>query len=517
MTGVLALLLTVAATAVTAYRWLRVAQVEHYLPGSVTLVAARWWSGLLVNAAIAVVAVAVLVLGTIGGFVALVLVAVGPLGLPVVGRTSKMRPTRRLRTAAIKWLALQVALVAFLTIGMGLPVAMSGAIGAILVPAVIDLALWLLRPVEDFVSARWAQRASQRVEEVAPIVVAITGSYGKTTTKALVAHLLSGSKTVLASPASWNNRAGLAKAVNEQLTPGTQVFVAEMGTYGPGEIADMCRWFPPQVSVITAIGPVHLERFGSLDRTLSSKAEIVAGAADVVLNVDDERLAGLADRLTTAPAGATGAPVPGPRVWRCSAQSLTADVGVIPADDGSVRVTVRGIRVADLSNPAAAPTNLACAIAAAMACGLSREEIAARLAQPLPVPDHRLSKTTGVKGFTILDDTFNANPAGALRALDVLRATPAKGKRVVVTPGMVELGALQDEANEAFAAATSEVASQLVVVGLTNRRSLLRGAKSAGLETVTMHNRDAAVEWVKSTLGPDDVVLYENDLPDTYP
>ena len=514
MTGILAGLLTIAATAVTAYRWLRVAQVEHYLPGSVTLVAARWWSGLPVNAVIAVVALAVLVLGPLGGFVSLVLVAVGPLGLAIVGRTSKMRPTRRLRTLAGTWLALQIALVAFLTIGMGLPLAMSGAIGAILVPAVLDLALRLLQPAENFVSARWARQASQRLSEVSPTVVAITGSYGKTTTKALVAHLLAGAKTVLATPASWNNRAGLAKAVNEQLTPGTEVFVAEMGTYGPGEIADMCRWFPPQVSVITAIGPVHLERFGSLDRTLSSKAEIVAGAADVVLNVDDERLAGLADRLTV---GDGTSEVSGPRVWRCSSESLSADVGVIPADDGSVRVTVRGIRVADLSNPSVAPTNLACAIAAAMACGLSREQVAARLTQPLPVPDHRLSKSTGAKGFTILDDTFNANPAGALRALEVLRATPAKGKRVVVTPGMVELGPVQDEANEAFAAASSEVASHLVVVGLTNRRALLRGAKSAGLETVTMHNREAAVEWVKSTLGPDDVVLYENDLPDTYP
>ena len=514
MTGLLAAVLTIAATAVTAYRWLRVAQVEHYLPGSVTLVAARWWSGLLVNAVIAVLAVAVLVLGTVGGFVSLILAAAGPLGLPLVGRTSKMRPTRRLRTLAIKWLAMQIALVAFLTIGMGLPLAMSGAIGVILVPAMIDLALWLLRPVENFVSARWARQASQRLAEVDPVVVAITGSYGKTTTKALVSHLLSGSKTVLATPASWNNRAGLAKAVNEQLAPGTELFVAEMGTYGPGEIADMCRWFPPQVSVITAIGPVHLERFGSLDRTLSSKAEIIQGAADVVLNVDDERLAALADRLSAAP---TAPSESGPRVWRCSSESLSADVGVIPADDGSVRVTVRGIRAADLSNPGVAPTNLACAIAAAMACGLSREQVAARLAQPLPVPDHRLSQSTGAKGFTILDDTFNANPAGALRALGILRSTPAKGKRVVVTPGMVELGPVQDEANEAFAAAASEVASQLVVVGLTNRRSLLRGAKSAGLETVTVHNREAAVEWVKATLGPDDVVLYENDLPDTYP
>ena len=513
MSGLLALVATVAATAITAYRWLRVAQVEHYLAGSVTLVAARWWSGFLVNGMIAAVAVAALVLGPLGGFVSLALVAVGPLGLAIRGRTSKLRPTRRLGTLAMKWLALQVALVVFLTIGMGLPLAMSGAIGAIAVPAVIDLALLLLRPVENFISARWARRASDRLAGVAPTVVAITGSYGKTTTKALVAHLLSGSKSVLASPASWNNRAGLAKAVNEQLAPGTEVFVAEMGTYGPGEIADMCRWFPPHVSVITAIGPVHLERFGSLDRTLASKAEIVEGARHVVLNTDDERLAALADRLE-AGVGGEGTD---PTVWRCSATDSGATVAVVGGEDGSAHLTVRGEHVANLVSRDAAPTNLACAVAAALACGMTTDQISARLAHPLPVPDHRLSSSTGAKGFTILDDTFNANPAGALRALDALRESEGKGRRVVVTPGMVELGPLQDEANDAFAAASSEVASHLVVVGRTNRRALLRGARGTGLETVTVHNRDAAVEWVKSNLGPGDTVLYENDLPDTYP
>lgn len=516
MTALLAAILTVVATGLAAWRWLRVAQVEHYLPGSVTLVASRWWSGLAVNAVIAVLAVTALVLGPLGGFIALSAVAAGPLGVPLRGRTSTLRWTRRLRTLAVKWLALQVALVVFLTAGMGLPLAMSGAIGAMGVPPLIDLALLLLRPVENFVSARWAERASRKLADISPTVVAITGSYGKTTTKALIAHLLSGTKTALATPASWNNRAGVAKAVNEQLMPGTEVFIAEMGTYGPGEIADMCRWFPPHVSVLTAIGPVHLERFGSLDRTLASKAEIVAGASHVIVNADDERLAALADDLAPADQ-AEGTGVPLPVVWRCSATDLAADVGVIASEDGRVRVTVRGIRVADLTDPGAAPTNLACAIAAAMACGLTPDQIGERLSQPLPVPDHRLSRVTGAKGFTILDDTFNANPAGAVRALEALRDAGGSGRRVVVTPGMVELGAIQDEANEAFVKAASEVATDLVVVGLTNRRALLRGAGGTSLNTLRVANREAAVEWVKSTLGPDDTVLYENDLPDTYP
>jgi hypothetical protein len=139
-------------------------------------------------------------------------------------------------------------------------------------------------------------------------VVAVTGSYGKTSTKGHIAHLVRPDRTVVATPASFNNRAGLARAVNEHLADGTEVFVAEMGTYGPGEIAELCRWCPPDISVITAIGPVHLERFGSEDRIVEAKSEILRAGDDVVLAVDDPRLAALAERGGRR----------GKRVLRCS-------------------------------------------------------------------------------------------------------------------------------------------------------------------------------------------------------
>ena len=154
---------------------------------------------------------------------------------------------------------------------------------------------------------------------MAPTVVAITGSFGKTSTKQHVAHLLAGSRTVVASPASFNNRAGLARAINEQLLPGTDVFVAEMGTYGQGEIAELCRWCPPSIAVITAIGPVHLERFKSEEAIVAAKSEITETAHTVVLNVDNPHLAALADRL--AAAGTKS-------VVRCSAVDTAADVCV---------------------------------------------------------------------------------------------------------------------------------------------------------------------------------------------
>ena len=110
-----------------------------------------------------------------------------------------------------------------------------------------------------------------------PVTVAITGSFGKTTTKLYVRHLVAGQRSVLASPASFNNTGGLARTLNEHLTPGTEVFVAEMGTYGPGEIRKMCAWVQPSIGVIVNIGPVHLERMRSLDGVVKAKAEITEG------------------------------------------------------------------------------------------------------------------------------------------------------------------------------------------------------------------------------------------------
>ena len=205
-----------------------------------------------------------------------------------------------------------------------------------------------------------------------------------------------------------------------------------------------------------------------------------------VLNADDHRLAALADRLE-----ATG----GKKVVRVGA----ADLG-------------------DLSvPPGAPPTNVAVAVAIARQLGVPDDAIAARLAT-LPTAAHRLTTSTGTSGATIVDDTYNSNPAGAAAALAALtRHATDGGKRVVVTPGMVELGSRQADENRAFATAVAESATHLLIVGQTNRRALQGGAAHGNITVVLVDTREDAVSWVQDHLGPGDVVLYENDLPDHYP
>ena len=123
----------------------------------------------------------------------------------------------------------------------------------------------------------------------------------------------------------------------------------------------------------------------------------------------------------------------------------------------------------------------------------------------------------GEKGTVIIDDTYNSNPAGAAAALDLLCSLPGEGRRVVVTPGMVELGPRQFDENRLFAEAMGSRVTDLVAVNLTNRAALLEGSKGNGVAVTVVGSRQEAVEWVRSHLGPGDAVLYENDLPDHYP
>ena len=507
-----------AAIAVAGIKWLRVAQREHYLPASVIRMHWVWIRTRMWNAA-ELVMVAVGAVGWMSrpdsfwplfGVAAIILF---PLGLPSRGRTSPLVWTGRLgRTTGLAVTALVVgtALVTWLytlSTGTGGPGTIT-IVGIVLFYFAPDTALWLAAPLERRLSQRFVDQASRRLARVGPTVVGITGSYGKTSTKWYVRHLLSGTRRVVASPASFNNRLGLAKAVNEHLTADAQVFLAEMGTYRRGEIADLCSWLHPSIAVLTAIGPVHLQRFKTEDRIVRAKAEMIVGAEVVVLNVDHPALERLADDLAHDKVART--------IWRCGTTAAATDVRVRERGD-EISIRIRGDRIGRVAAMGVFPANLACAAAVALETGVRSHEIVERVAG-LTQAEHRQSISLSERGFGIIDDTFNSNPAGAARALQVLALQGGpQARRVVVTPGMVELGPRQRSENARFGAAAAAVADDLVIVGRTNRRSLLGGARQAAASVMSVPTREAAVEWVRNHLGPNDAVLYENDLPDHYP
>ena len=484
--------------------WLRTAQREHYLPLSVTRFSLRWGMARVANMGLGTLA-AVAAAGEwfwVGpGLLTAAIKAVGPIGLGLRGSTSPLIWTKRLIRAAVTTSVLMGGALVLAAI-TGQTVIAAGSL--MIIPMLVDLALAINSPLERALGEKWVNKATRRLAEVSPRVVAITGSYGKTSTKLYLAHLLAGSWRVVASPASFNNRMGLARAINERLTPGTEVFVAEMGTYGPGEIAELCSWIPPDVAVITAIGPVHLERMRTEDRIIACKSEILTAGATAVIGVDHPGLSRLAETEEQA----------GRKVKRCSGQGGPCEVGVNPR---SGEVNVEGKLIGKVDLQFHHPLNVAAALGAVIALGIDADEVADRL-DSLPFPDHRLATIVNERGVTILDDTFNANPAGARAALQRLaqHSSPG-GKKVVVTPGLVEMGPRRRLENRALGEAAAEAATHLLVVGRTNRQALLEGAKGRNAHVLVLENREQAVRWARANLDWGDTILYENDLPDHYP
>ncbi len=511
-----ALAVAAAGTACGDLRFLRVAQREHYLAGETWNFARRWWAGEWENAGLFLLGLAGAAAAAFFPAAALVpgLIAImAPRRLGLRGRTGHLSWTRRLTTVAGVTVLLEAlgGLAGALGGGLGGAVVALG-LEAMLTALFVDGGLVATRPFEERLARRFVEQARSRLERVRPMVVAVTGSYGKTTVKGYIAHLIGSYKTTLPSPRSFNNRVGLARTVNEHLGSATEVLVAEMGTYGPGEIAEMCSWMRPEISVMTAIGPAHLERFKTLDNTVKAKSEITETARVVVLNNDDERLARFGTELASQG---------GKKVVLASGRDPAADVAVVPSSDG-LSLFVSGEKVGLVSvGPAerpTAPSNAACAAAVALELGVPAPEVLTRLAS-LPLPANRLQRYRAEGGYIVYDDTFNSNPTGARLALCRLAEDPevsSSGRRVLVTPGMVELGPEQAQENEAFAAEAARVVDRLFVVGRTNRAALLSGA-AGHVELTTVDRLDQAINWVRANLGPGDAVLYENDLPDHFP
>ncbi len=505
------LVLAAAALPLSSLRWLRVAQREHYIAGWVTRIAGLWYSRRPINFLILAAAVALCILGLLSlvflASFAIIVAALLPLGLGIRGRSSPLAWTARARRVVAAYGILYLLLSAVLLLTLGLSAL---AVPLIVGPILMDLALAVMAPIEKRLSNKYLVSARKRLQQVRPTVVAITGSYGKTSTKNYVAHVLDGSFSVVASPASFNNLMGLSRAVNDRVVPGTEVFVAEMGVYGPGEIRELSTSFPPDIAAITVIGEAHLARMGSREVIAAAKAEITEKARIVVLPIDQPELATLAAKCR-----AEGKKV----ITVSTTPGVHADV-LLDAEAGQVTITAGGATasVAVTVPGVGHAVNVAVTVGIAVALEVPPARIAGKLSA-LPGAQHRAEVQQAADGVTVIDDTYNSNPVGASRALHGAAELAAErgGPLVVVTPGMVELGSVQAQRNSEFARAIADAGGHLLAVGRTNRAALQSGAAGSEHPVHIYDGRDAAVQAALELAGERGVILYENDLPDHYP
>jgi UDP-N-acetylmuramoyl-tripeptide--D-alanyl-D-alanine ligase len=471
--------------------------------------------------ALLVIGIAALVepLGTLTGPVALLLASVA---MAVVAATEadprqvakkKLAMTARARRIFI--LALLLAVLVGVPCIAFLP-PLAWIIAVQLVPLGLVGGNLLLVPFERRVQLRYWREAHDKLAALHPTVVAVTGSYGKTSVKHILGHILAMSAPTLITPGSVNTPMGVARIVRERLDARHRFFVVEMGAYGIGSIARLCRLVPPRFGIVTAIGKAHYERFKSLDTVARTKFELgeAVAATGGRLVVWDDTLsypatADFARRhpTTLVPCGVT-------------AGELVLQSNRATPEGVCVELLWHGVPY-QLTAPlhgAHHGRNMALAFAAACTLGLAPEDVQLAL-RSTPQIAHRLEVKRQPNGALLIDDAYNSNPEGfsaALAVLDGLRRPG--GRRILVTPGMVELGTAHEEEHRLLGAQAGRTVDVLLAVAPARIASFTAAyrAASPGGQIIECAGFAEAQSWLAANLMAADVALLENDLPDLF-
>ncbi len=434
------------------------------------------------------------------------------------------RLRRLLATAAVVAALLAVAVAVAVEVAPPAVAAVVVAAVSVGIPA-LSMALLVAanlanRPVEARVRRVFLGRARRRLERFQPLVIAVAGSYGKTSTKHILAHMLDRYGATLPTPKSFNTLMGVCRTVNEVLEERHRTFIVEMDAYAPGEIADICALVHPRHALLTSVGPQHLERFGSMDRIAAALYETVeALPADgfAVVYAGDTATAALAERARAA----------GRNVIRYGIEGAPEDLDVVAHD---VQITGSGSRftwswaAAGLRHEVVLPLlgrhqvlNVSAALATVSRLGLPLGPALESITSLRPV-DHRLQPVPTGNAITVIDDSYNANPVGVHNGLEVLAQLEA-GRRILVTPGLVELGAVEDAENRRYGEHAARVCDHVIVMEARPGRALREGLRAAGMPDERIHvvrSLSEATAVIGRVARAGDAVLFANDLPDTY-
>ncbi len=486
-----------------------------------------------------------LLLGAVALSVAAVLPAARPVGIAIAWLvsaaaaqftwrwTSPKRPlvmTARMRRLLIAGGFLAVVLAAGLALGI---VALHPVVSTILVliaaGVVTGLSEILLvaanvvtKPAEWRIRRHYLALAAARIKLVDPVVVAVVGSYGKTSTKHILAQLLQAKVNTLPTRKSFNTLMGVTRVINEDLAPEHRMFIVEMDAYAPGEIAAISDLVHPQVAIITATGPQHMERFGSLDRIAGALYEVASALpADgtLILYTGDKPGAAL-DRRARA------------EQRRVISYALATDGESVDADvvASSIRLDAHGATFRwtwareGLDRQVTIPllgrhqvANVSAALVAVHTLGYPVDD-AISTAASLEQVEHRLQLMASAGPLTVIDNSYNANPVGVHNGLEVLAAMSGAHK-FLITPGLVELGSVEDEENRRYGEHAAKVCDHVIVMSAKTSAALCTGLRDGGMADDRIHvvdTLDQATRLLQTLSRPGDVVLFANDLPDTY-
>ncbi len=434
-----------------------------------------------------------------------------------------LKKTKRLVRLAITFLVLLVAITFGLIVGLNYLAFIIGdevvcilrlsliCVMPLLSPFILFLAYCINEPIEWIIRRHYIKDATYKLKNIDVIKIGITGSYGKTGVKEILKTILSQKFRVLSTPDSYNTPLGISLSV-KKLDNTVDVFIAEMGARSKGDIKELVNMVKPEYGVLTGINTQHLETFGSIENTIATKSELLEGLPKdgvAFINAETKYLDQIKDKFS------------GEKVF----SGLNEDAGVYATD---IKISVKGTTFTlnvKGEEPRTCSTvllgknsiiNICLASSVAYKMGMTMEEICQGINR-LQSVEHRLELVRNNKNIVLIDDSYNSNEDGALSAMEVLDLF--EGRKIVVTPGLVELGKEENVANYNFGKLLKEHADKVIVVGKHNAEMLINGLKDAGMDVENIKfskNLKRGNDVLSEILEEGDVVLFENDLPDNY-
>ncbi len=373
-------------------------------------------------------------------------------------------------------------------------------------PIFVCLSFLLAQPIENVIKKRIIKKAKQKLKRCSCKIIAITGSYGKTSTKNILYQILSEEFDVCASPKSYNTPMGVCRTILENLKETDDFLILEFGARAQGDIEELSKMVGVDFGIITPIGNCHLETFGSIEKIENTKFELCENVKQaVVFNGKSKSTQKLFDRFTRR------------KYLVCEENSFAYACDIKTSASGSEFVMVLDGCRFDCTTKLLGRANIDnIVVASAMAylLGENFHSIKKGVAKTKPVP-HRLELIKG-RFVNVIDDSYNSNLEGFKEALSVLSGF-GEGKKVVVSPGIIELGKTQFDVNKNAGVEVGRVADIFVIMNETNKKALQEGAIEGGLDKEKIYfakTREEQKQLLKDILKKGDCVLFENDFPD---
>ncbi|MEG1751698.1 MAG: UDP-N-acetylmuramoyl-tripeptide--D-alanyl-D-alanine ligase [Clostridia bacterium] len=421
------------------------------------------------------------------------------------------RMTRLCVTLGFLIASLTFILIAFATEYVGLLRFAVIALMPITLPILVAVAHFTNLPFEIMLRKHFVRKAKNILKKRPDLIkIGITGSVGKTSVKYILNKMLSKKYSVCMSPHSFNTEMGLAKVITKYLEPNNQILIAEMGATEVGDIAKLCKMIEPQHGIITNVEVQHLLTFGSEENIARTKNELsIAVNGMMVFNGDNLKsisLYEMRDRPKTyVSISNKKAPIYTKNI-RCNSSGSNFTL-MLNGQEIECHTKLLGKHNI---------LNILLCTALANYLGINAQDICASIAELEAIP-HRLEIKES-NGMTIIDNSFNSSPTTSLATLEVVEKFKNKNK-VFITPGLVELGKLENEQNKILGANIAKFCTHCIIVNKTNEESIKSGLIEANFSQDCIFCASTIAEAVKllnSLSLKNPLVIFENDLPDNY-